>query len=188
MSIYEHNSNALPWREAGAIIELVPLDDKGHIDLGALEQLLIRYKDYKSLKVAAISAGNNITGNIVDVDRVAVLCHRWGTKAVFDYAAIAPYVPINVGGVTPGLVEHFGFPPIPQVDRGLAYKDAVYFSPHKLIGGPQSSGILIAKKAVLLSKKPARAGGGIVFFVDEISQEYVSNVEELEEAGTPGVI
>jgi selenocysteine lyase/cysteine desulfurase len=138
--------------------------------------------------VAAISAGNNITGNIVDVDRVAVLCHRWGTKAVFDYAAVAPYIPINVGGVTPGLVDHFGFQPIPQADRGLAYKDAVFFSPHKLIGGPQSSGILLAKKAVLLSKKPARAGGGIVFFVNEISHEYVANVEELEEAGTPGVI
>ena len=169
MSIYEHNSNALPWREAGAIIELVPLDDVGQIDLKALEQLLIRYKDYKSLKVAAISAGNNITGNIVDVDRVAVLCHRWGTKAVFDYAAVAPYIPINVGGITPGLSDHFGFSPIPQADRCLAYKDAVYFSPHKLIGGPQSSGILIAKKSALLSKKPARAGGGIVFFVDEIS-------------------
>jgi selenocysteine lyase/cysteine desulfurase len=150
--------------------------------------LLIRYKDYNSLKVAAITAGNNITGSLVDVDRVAVLCHRWGFKAVFDYAAVAPYVPINVGGVTPGLVDYFGFSPIAQSDRGLAYKDAVYFSPHKFIGGPQSSGILLAKKSILLSKKPARTGGGIVFFVDEINHEYVANVEELEEAGTPGVI
>ena len=64
----------------------------------------------------------------------------------------------------------------------------MYFSPHKLIGGPQASGILIAKKNILYSKKPARAGGGIVFFVDELNHEYVANVEELEEAGTPGVI
>jgi selenocysteine lyase/cysteine desulfurase len=122
------------------------------------------------------------------VDRIAVLCHKWGTIAVFDYAAVAPYVPINVGGITPGLSEHFGFPPINQEDRGLAYKDAVYFSPHKFIGGPQANGILLAKKAILLSKKPARAGGGIVFFVDETSHEYIKNVEELEESGTPGVI
>ena len=117
-----------------------------------------------------------------------MLCHKWGTIAVFDYAAVAPYVPINVGGITPGLSEHFGFPPINQEDRGLAYKDAVYFSPHKYIGGPQANGILLAKKAILLSKKPARAGGGIVFFVDETSHEYIKNVEVLEESGAPGVI
>ena len=74
---------------------------------------MIQYKDYPSLKVTAISAGNNISGAVVDVDRVAILCHRWGAKAIFDYAAVAPYIPINVGGVTPGLADHFGFPPIP---------------------------------------------------------------------------
>jgi len=47
---------------------------------------------------------------------------------------------------------------------------------------------LIAKKNILFSKKPARAGGGIVFFVDEMDHEYVQNVEELEESGTPGII
>jgi selenocysteine lyase/cysteine desulfurase len=57
-----------------------------------------------------------------------------------------------------------------------------------LIGGPQSSGVLLAKKNILYSKKPMRSGGGIVFFVDELSHEYISNVEELEEAGTPGVV
>lgn len=74
-----------------------------------MEELLGRYKGYKSLKVCALSAGNNITGSIVDVDRAAVLCHKYGTLAVFDYAAVAPYIPINVGGVTPGLVDNFGF-------------------------------------------------------------------------------
>lgn len=48
--------------------------------------------------------------------------------------------------------------------------------------------MLIAKKNALLSKKPARAGGGIVFFVDELDHEYVTSVEELEESGTPGII
>jgi selenocysteine lyase/cysteine desulfurase len=86
--------------------------------------------------VAAISAGNNITGSLVDVDRLAVLCHKYGTLACFDYAAVVPYVPVNMQGVTPDLAEDCGFKTIEQKDWGLTYKDAVYFSPHKLIGGP----------------------------------------------------
>lgn len=64
----------------------------------------------------------------------------------------------------------------------------MYFSPHKFLGGPGASGVLLAKKKILFSKKPARSGGGIVFFVDEMDHEYVSSVEELEEAGTPGIL
>lgn len=110
MSIYEHNSNVLPWREAGALIELVPLDSEGALDFAAFESLLFKYKDYKSLKVAAVSAGSNITGTLVDVDRVAVLCHRYNTLACFDYAAVAPYVGINMQGLTPDLTKNHGFP------------------------------------------------------------------------------
>ena len=112
MSIYEHNSNTLPWREAGAIIELVPLDDQCQLDFEAFETLLAKYKNYNSLKVAAISAGNNITGTLVDVDRVAVLCHRYGTLACLDYAAVIPYVSVNMQGVTPDLASRYGFKPI----------------------------------------------------------------------------
>ena len=57
-----------------------------------------------------------------------------------------------------------------------------------MVGGPGSSGVLIAKKNIFHSKKPHRFGGGIVFFVNETDHEFVANVEELEEAGTPGVI
>ena len=116
MSIYEHNSNALPWREAGAVIELIPLDEHCQLDFAALESLLQKYKGYNSLKISAISAGNNITGTLVDVDRAAVMCHKYGTLACFDYAAVAPYVRINVGGVTPELAGHFGFKPIDPKD------------------------------------------------------------------------
>jgi len=97
-----------------------------------------------------------------------------------------PYTAINMNGPCPENENHFK--PIDSKYHSLAYKDAVFFSPHKLVGGPQSSGVLIAKKKILFSKKPARFGGGIVFFVNELDHEFVSNVEELEEAGTPGVI
>jgi selenocysteine lyase/cysteine desulfurase len=186
MSIYEHNSNVLSWREAGAHIELIQLTEDGEIDLDHFETLLKRYKNYSSLKVATVSAGSNVTGNLVDVDRVAVLCHLYGTIACFDYAGVMPYVNINMNGPCPE--NENMFKPIDSKYHSLAYKDAVFFSPHKLVGGPQSSGVLIAKKKILFSKKPARAGGGIVFFVNELDHEFVADVEELEESGTPGVI
>ena len=52
------------------------------------------------MKVAAISAGSNITGTLVDVDRVSVLCHKLGTLAIFDYAAVMPYISLNMNGLT----------------------------------------------------------------------------------------
>jgi len=70
----------------------------------------------------------------------------------------------------------------------LCTKDAVFLSPHKLVGGPGSSGVLIATKTLLYDKTPDRIGGGPVFFVNEKDHDFVANIEELEEAGTPGVI
>ena len=70
----------------------------------------------------------------------------------------------------------------------MAYKDAIFLSPHKLVGGPGSSGVLLAKKNVICSSKPHRTGGGIVFFVNEIDHEFISDTQEREESGTPGII
>ena len=70
----------------------------------------------------------------------------------------------------------------------LCYKDAAFISPHKFIGGPGSSGILIAKKGLLYDRIPERIGGGPIFFVNANEHEFVANTEELEEAGTPGIL
>ena len=104
---------------------------------------------------------------------------------MFDYAAVAPYVPINMNGVT----ENRPFShKIASEDLHLCYKDAIFLSPHKFIGGPGSSGILCAKKKLMYDRKPDRVGGGPVFFVNELEHEFDANIEDLEEAGTPGVI
>lgn len=110
------------------------MTDSGDFDLDHLELLLAKYKTYNSLKVATISAGSNVTGNLVDVDRVAVLCHQYGTLACFDYAAVMPYTNVNMNGPCPDNENHFA--PIDTKLHHLAYKDAVFFSPHKLVGGP----------------------------------------------------
>jgi selenocysteine lyase/cysteine desulfurase len=137
------------------------------------------------MKIGAFSAGSNVTGTLIDVDRIAVMLHKNGALALFDYAAVAPYVNINMNGIS---YNGGSFPTVDIKDQGLAYKDAVYFSPHKLVGGIGSSGILIAKKNILFSKTPVRPGGGIVLFVNELDTDYIPNVEELEESGTPGII
>jgi hypothetical protein len=56
------------------------------------------------------------------------------------------------------------------------------------VGGPGSSGVLVAKKKLMVDKIPDRIGGGPVFFVNEMDHEFVANIEELEEAGTPGIM
>jgi selenocysteine lyase/cysteine desulfurase len=155
----------------------------GDFDYEYLERILLQYKQYNGMKIGAFSAGSNITGTLIDVDRISVMLHKAGALAIFDYAAVCPYVDINVNGKTN---FHGVFPPVSEPD--LAYKDAIFLSPHKLVGGPGTSGVLLAKKNVLFSRKPHRLGGGIVFFVDEIDHEFVSNIQELEESGTPGII
>lgn len=66
--------------------------------------------------------------------------------------------------------------------------DAIFISPHKFIGGPGSSGILISKRGLLSHNIPYKIGGGIVEFVNKNSHVYTSDPEVSEEAGTPNII
>jgi selenocysteine lyase/cysteine desulfurase len=75
LSIFEHNSNLIPWRETGAKIELIPMNEEGDFNYQFLENILQKYRNYNGLKVAALSAGSNITGNIFNTDKMAILCH-----------------------------------------------------------------------------------------------------------------
>ena len=138
------------------------------------------------MKVGSFIAGSNITGTIFDVDRIAVMCHKSGFLACFDYAATCPYVDINMNGASQHGYESFA--KLSQDDQKLAYKDAIFLSPHKLVGGPGCSGVLLAKKDALASAKPHRVGGGVVFFVNELEHDFIADKQEREESGTPGII
>jgi len=96
LSIFEHNSNLLPWRETGARIELIPMSDNGDFDYNYLEGKLRQYSEQNCVKIGAFSAGSNITGTLFDVDRIAYLCHSSNALAIFDYAAVSPYQEINM--------------------------------------------------------------------------------------------
>lgn len=98
--MFEHNANLIPWRETGAKIEMIPMTEEGDLDYECLQTKLNEYRNYNSIKVCTISAGSNLTGILFDTDRIAVMCHKAGFIACFDYAAVSPYVDINMNGIS----------------------------------------------------------------------------------------
>ncbi len=168
---FEHHSNELPWRESIADVVTIDEDHDGHIDLEHLERELIRFADRK-LKIGSFSAASNVTGIISDTRAIAELLHRHGALSFWDFAAAAPYVEIEM---TP--------------DGNEAYaKDAVFISPHKMIGGPGTPGVLIARKALFKNRVPAVPGGGTVAYVNPLEHRYLDDVEHREEGGTPAIV
>jgi selenocysteine lyase/cysteine desulfurase len=172
---YEHHSNELPWRESTAELVTIRQDRAGAIDVEHLESELRRYAD-RALKIGSFSAASNVTGLVTDVDRVAITLHRHGALACFDYAAAGPYLPIDMNAA----------PPIH--DGHLAYKDAVFLSPHKFIGGPGTAGVLVAKRSLLRNRVPSVPGGGTILFVSPSGHAYHPDPAIREEGGTPGIV
>ncbi|MEY2516998.1 MAG: hypothetical protein QOJ89_4356, partial [bacterium] len=132
---YEHHSNELPWRESIAELRVIREDADGRLDLDHLRSELELHAD-RPLKIGSFSAASNVTGILTDVEQVATLLHRHGALSFWDYAAAGPYIDIDMNPQGDGPDGH------------LAYKDAVFLSPHKFIGGPGTPGILVAKRAV----------------------------------------
>lgn len=172
----------LPWREAGAEIIEIKLDANGILDYNQLEEVLKANAGHPRMKIGTFSAGSNITGILTDTDYISYLLHKYGFLSFFDYAACAPYVEMNMNGPA-GTSDR-----VPESERHLCYKDAIFISPHKFVGAPDTPGLLICKKELLAHRKPHITGGGIVFFVDEQSHVYTSDIEEREHAGTPSII
>jgi selenocysteine lyase/cysteine desulfurase len=169
---YEHHSNDLPWRESVAEVVTVELTEAGEVDLGDLRRKLASYKD-RPLKVGVFSAASNVTGLLTDVGALARTLHQGGAYACFDYAAAGPYVPIDMHPRDES--EHL---------------DAVFLSPHKFVGGPGGSGVLVAHKDLFRTRTPERPGGGTVEYVagfDRQSVDYVHKLDEREEGGTPAI-
>ncbi len=172
---YEHHSNELPWRESIADVVVIAEDDDGHVDLTDLEHQLVSYAD-RPLKIGTFSAASNVTGIITDVRSVSVMLHQHGALSFWDFAAAAPYVGIHMGPTDDG------------PDGRLAYKDAIFLSPHKLIGGPGTPGLLVARKELFHNRVPAVPGGGTVAYVNPTEHRYLDDIEVREEGGTPAII
>ena len=169
---FEHHSNELPWRESIADVVVIPADADGHIDQRVLAEQLARYAD-RPLRIGSFSAASNVTGILSDADAIARLLHAHGALSFWDYAAAAPYVPVRVAESRPGAGDH---------------KDAVFLSPHKFIGGPQTPGVLVVRRELVRNRVPTAPGGGTVAFVDPLGHRYLDDPVAREEGGTPAIV
>ncbi|CAF2661197.1 unnamed protein product [Rotaria sp. Silwood2] len=171
ITTFEHHSNILPWKETGIEVIRIPNNKLGLIDEEFLRNQLKYYHDQsKKHIICTFNAASNVTGIRIDVDKISQLVHKYDGWIFWDYAAAAPYVNIDMN------------------PSKTAYKEAVFISTHKFVGGPSTPGILIAKKKLFTNPIPSYVGGGTVNFVTRTHTEYVKDIETREEGGTPNII
>jgi selenocysteine lyase/cysteine desulfurase len=164
----EHHSNQISWLETIAKVEIIPCGAKGNIDLDKFAILLQRYTHSKN-KIAAITACSNVTGIETPYHEIAKMIHAHRGHCFVDFAASAPYIDIQMHPGAPG-----------------ADLDAIYFSPHKFLGGPGAAGVLIFSKNIYNNKIPDQPGGGTVDYTNPWGvHEYACNIEQREDGGTP---
>ncbi len=167
----EHHSNHTSWLETNAEVVVIPPGEGNLVDPGELEKLLKKYKD-RALKIGAFTAASNITGVIPPYYELARLMHEHGGYAFVDFAASAPYVDIDMHPADP-----------------LMKLDAIYFSPHKFLGGPGASGVLLFDAAMYRNIAPDQPGGGTVDWTNPWGEyKYIDDIEMREDGGTPGFI
>ena len=173
---YEHHSNEISWRQGLAVVVEVGLTADGGVDLDHLERLLELPQYRHRKRIGAFSAASNVTGMKTDVHAIASLLHRHDAIACFDYAASAPYVEIDMN-------------PAPREAGEDPSMDAIFVSPHKFLGGPGASGILVFNERLYQQDLPPTvSAGGTVDYVGPLDQDFITDIEQREKAGTPGVL
>ena len=163
VSPYEHHSNELSFREGLCDYLRVPLSEGGEIDLIALERILKLNAGRRI--IGSFSAASNVTGVISDYKKISELIRAAGGIVAFDCAALSSHANLDCD-----------------------YFDAIFLSPHKLLGGPASCGLLAIKKELLNSDVPTFAAGGTVAYASREGHVFLKNPEQLEEGGTPPII
>ncbi len=167
----EHHSNQTSWLETIADLVIIPSNDAGLVDLKGLEELLEKFKNRKT-KIAAVTSYSNVTGIATPYYQIAEIMHRVGGVCFVDFACAAPYINIDM-----------------HPEKLEQQLDAVYFSPHKFLGGPGSTGILIFDSKLYTNKIPDCPGGGTVEWTNPWgSHKYIDDIEKREDGGTPAFL
>jgi len=168
---YEHHSNLVSWREGFCDVIPVRLDSHGEL---SAEDFIKKLEDRRwegRMKIASLSAASNVTGVRTDVYKLAEIAHEHDCLIFFDFAACAPYIPVNIN------------------KDSKSYFDGIFFSPHKFLGGPGSSGVLIFHEKIYdRTLAPTFGGGGTVSYVNTEDHDFLSDIEEREKPGTPGIV
>ncbi len=164
----EHHSNQTSWYETNVDVVIIPPGDDLLVDLNKLRGLLQIYKD-RQFKIGSFSACSNVTGIILPVHEMAKIMHEYGGVCFIDYAASAPYVDINMHPEDP-----------------MEKLDAIFFSPHKFLGGPGTPGILVFDSSLYTTTTPDNPGGGTVDWTNPWGEyKYIDDIETREDGGTP---
>ncbi|MEE2954031.1 MAG: aminotransferase class V-fold PLP-dependent enzyme [Bacteroidota bacterium] len=167
----EHHSNQTSWLETIADVQIIPHQNNGEIDLEAFESILAANSERK-LKIAAITSCSNVTGVVTPYYKIAEIMHNNNGLCFVDFACSAPYINIDMHPKNP-----------------KQRLDAIYFSPHKFLGGPGSTGILIFNRALYNNKIPDNPGGGTVDWTNPWGEhKYIDNIEIREDGGTPAFL
>lgn len=165
----EHHSNHTSWLESIADVVVIPPDENLLVDPILLKSELQKYSD-RSLKIGSFTACSNVTGIRTPYAELAKVMHAHGGLCFVDFAASAPYDLIDM------------HPP----EEG-AYLDAIFFSPHKFLGGPGSAGVLIFNQDLYHNQVPDQPGGGTVKWTNPWGgRSYFDEIELREDGGTPG--
>lgn len=171
ISHMEHHSNQTSWLETIADVEVIPSTEDGLFSLENLAVLLEKYKD-RSFRIASITSCSNVTGIKTPYYEVAKLMHQNNGLCFVDFACSGPYVEINM-----------------HPEDSESYLDAIFFSPHKFLGGPGTSGVLVFNKKLYQNLIPDNPGGGTVSWTNPWGEhKYIDNIEDREDGGTPGFL
>ncbi|MGJ8762124.1 MULTISPECIES: aminotransferase class V-fold PLP-dependent enzyme [unclassified Polaribacter] len=169
VSHMEHHSNHTSWIETIADVEVVPCNDEGLLCVKKFEECIKKY-EHRKIKIASITACSNVTGIKTAYHEVAKLIHKYNGLCFVDFACCAPYVDINM-----------------HPENEDEQLDAIFFSPHKFLGGPGTSGVLVFNKKLYKNVVPDNPGGGTVSYTNPWGQhDYFVDVETREDGGTPG--
>ncbi len=165
----EHHSNHTSWFETMVDVVVLPPDKDLLVDPDELRRQLEKYSD-RTLKIGAFTACSNVTGVSTPYHELARVMHEHGGLCFIDFAASAPYADMNMHPEDP-----------------MEKLDAIMFSPHKFLGGPGSSGVLIFDRSMYKSRTPDQPGGGTVDWTNPWGEyKYVDDIESREDGGTPG--
>jgi cysteine desulfurase/selenocysteine lyase len=163
LSTIEHHANIVPWQllaqQTGAVIRVIPVNDRGEIILEQFISLL-----NGRTKLVSIGHVANSLGTIAPVEQIISLAHSFGVPVLVDAAQSAPHIPLNVSALD---------------------ADFLVLSGHKVFG-PTGIGVLYGKSPLLESMPPWQGGGHMIKDVTFAKTTY-QNAPEKFEAGTPDI-